>query len=484
MKALNKKQMVSFGIGDFYGGGSFFIIGALFLIFLTDIVKLTPILAGTVLLVGKVWDAITDPTMGYISDRTRSPFGRRRIYFLVGVIPVCISFCILWLKVDIPIQALRFIYYLFAYVLFSTVFTMVMVPYNSMPAEMTEDYKERSKLIGIRMFFSQVGALTGAILPMTIVKMAHNEAVGYGLMGLVFGLIYGCCFIFVFKGTREKGVPLQSSSKGMWRELGHLLKGFVSTFKNRSLVIQITLFITAFVAMDIFNALLIYMVRDYYKLDGYYQLIIGVVVLCQVLTLFVVTKECSKKGNGITYRRHAALWLIGVAIIGIMGAKVHPGLLLGCAAIIGVGLSGAVMVPYNMLAFVTDADELMTKQRREGTYSGAMTFLRKIAQALALFGVSVGLEAVGYQEGVAPGTGTLIGMKVMFVALPSVLILIGIIASYGDKISPKNHQILMKEIQRLKDGGEKERVEEDVRIVCEAIIGQEYDSLWDRNQAG
>ena len=122
------KNVFSYAVGDLYGGGAFFIIGALFLVFLTDVAKINPALAGTIILVGKIWDAITDPSMGYISDNTRSKFGRRRIYFLLGIVPIFLSWVLLWSSFGLQSDVGKFIYYLLVYLLFNTVFTMVMVP--------------------------------------------------------------------------------------------------------------------------------------------------------------------------------------------------------------------------------------------------------------------------------------------------------------------------------------------------------------------
>lgn len=98
MEKVNKLPLSSkmlYGIGDIYGGGAFLIIGALFLFFLTDVAGFDPIVAGAIIALGKVWDAVTDPAMGYISDHTRSRYGRRRIYFLIGAIPIMVSFTLL-----------------------------------------------------------------------------------------------------------------------------------------------------------------------------------------------------------------------------------------------------------------------------------------------------------------------------------------------------------------------------------------------------
>jgi len=166
---ISIKNIILYGLGDIYGGGAFIIIGTLFMIFLTDIVGLTPAKAGLVLVIGKAWDAISDPLMGYISDNTRSKYGRRRIYFILAIIPVTLSFFMLWYPANFESQNYLFLYYVFAYVFFSTIFTMVMVPYSALNADMTRDYKIRTRLSGARMIFSQFSALLAGVLPKIIV---------------------------------------------------------------------------------------------------------------------------------------------------------------------------------------------------------------------------------------------------------------------------------------------------------------------------
>jgi len=480
------KNMLAYGVGDLYGGGAFFIIGSLFLVFLTDIAGIRGSLAGVIILVGKVWDAVTDPTMGYISDNTRSKHGRRRVYFLVGIVPVFISFAVLWIsfpKMGGNSEVIKFIYYLFVYLVFNTVFTMVMIPYNSLPAEMTSDYKERSKMIAIRMLFSQMGMLLGAVFARTIINRFASEATGYLAMGIVFGVLYALPWIFVYKGTFEKAHVIEKHNRTMKETMIKLMKEFGSTFQNKSLKIHISMYLCAFVAMDIFNALFIYYLRDYIEKVSLYQMILGVLVITQMITLIIVARECAKKGNAITYRRHLVLWGIGFVLFALSSSSTSTVFLLCIAIVVGMGLSGAVMVPYNMLAFVTDADEMMTRRRREGTYAGMMTFVRKIAQAIALFLVGVGLELIGYQSSdlgnkIQQSAGTIMGIRWMFLIAPAILLIIGFSVSFLFKINPENHAILMNEINRLKSGGSKEDVDTQTQQIVESLTGKSYDTLW------
>lgn len=481
------KNIFSYAVGDLYGGGAFFIIGALFLVFLTDVAKISPALAGTILLVGKIWDAVTDPSMGYISDNTKSRFGRRRLYFLIGIVPIFLSWFLLWSSFGVQSEVGKFIYYLLVYLLFNTVFTLVMVPYNAMPSEMTTQYQDRSKLITVRMLFSQGGMLLGAVLPLTIINMfASNPSTGYMVMAMVFGVIFALPWIFVFKGTYEQEhVWVEKETQKFIHVLRKIAKDFGSTLKNKSYRIHTFMYIAAYVSMDVFNALLIYVIRDYMGLYSSYQVLLGIVVIIQMVSLFVVFKFVNRFGNAKTYRIHASIW--SVAVLGLFllpsGSSLIFVLMIG--AVVGFGLSGCVMTPYNMLAFVIDSDEIITTKRREGIYAGMMTFLRKIAQALALFFVGVGLEFVQYQEPIndvvqIQSDSTLMGIRLMFFVVPFALLMLGIVSSFRFKISPQNHVVLMNEIERMKTGGQKNEVSADTKIIVEEITGLPYDRLWQK----
>lgn len=495
LRRPNRKNVISYAVGDLYGGGAFFIIGSLFLVFLID-KGINAGVAGTIILIGKVWDAITDPTMGYISDNTRNKRGRRRVYFLIGILPIFLSWFLLWSDFGIQSDVGKFIYYLIMYLVFNTVFTLVMVPYNTMPSEMATEYSDRTRMITIRMVLSQLGMLLGALLPTMIVSQFTNVSIGYMVFATVFGLIFAIPWIFVYKGTYEQDKELPPKQELTAKDVAKKIAGdFGSTIKNKSLRVHTGMYLAAYVSMDIFMALLLIVVRDYiYGSDmgamGFnYNILLGAVVIFQILSNLVVLREVNKNGNAKTYRLHSAIWMLAIVA---MYFVVKPGIsiysILPIGLFIGFGLAGCVLTPYNMLAFVVDADELITTQRREGIYSGMMTFLRKLAQALALFLVGQVLSAFNYLEPLRLADGslqyfvqsaeTLEAIKILFLVSPLVLLAFGIISSLRFKITPENHTILMSEIDRLKQGGSKSEVTDKTKSVCEEITGLEYEKLY------
>ncbi|HQQ41325.1 MAG TPA: MFS transporter, partial [Clostridia bacterium] len=145
MKKLSMGVKLSYGLGDFYGGASAAIIGLFFLFFLTNVVGISPLVAGSIVLFGRAVDAVTDPLMGSISDHTRSKWGRRVAWFFFGILPVALSYVLMWVVPPFE-RWLQVAYYFFAYAFFSCAFTMVMVPYGALPQDLTVDANERTVL--------------------------------------------------------------------------------------------------------------------------------------------------------------------------------------------------------------------------------------------------------------------------------------------------------------------------------------------------
>src|SRR5512147_894200 len=135
-------QKLGYGVGDFYGGGAGTLISFFYLVFLTDVVRISPGLAGVVILVSKIYDAITDPFEGVISDHTRTKLGRRRPYLLAGIPLVFLSFLMMFYPVSLENETARFALVIAAYLFFSTVVSIVTLNYSALQAELTLDYNE------------------------------------------------------------------------------------------------------------------------------------------------------------------------------------------------------------------------------------------------------------------------------------------------------------------------------------------------------
>ncbi len=475
VRQVKTRNLIAYGFGELYGGGSFIIISLLFLFFLTDVVGLAPSLAGLIVLIGKFWDAVTDPLMGFISDNMRSRFGKRRVFFLVGVIPVAVTFLILWITVRFPSDITTFMYYAVSYILFSTTFTMVMIPYRALNAEMTPDYAIRTKLTGVKMIFSQASSLVCATVPKLIVDQLFpgDRSAGYAVMGIAFGIFFALPWLIVYFGTWELPVVERQRKKVVT-----IFRDFVSLFKNRSYRVQMGMYISSYSAMDLLMAMAVYYITYYLLKKEIYSLALGVLFITSISMLTVWVNVANKKGKGFAY-------IVGLSIFGVIMAgfllvtsSTPTWIIVAMMVVVGAGLSAGVLMPWAILPSIIDVDELIVGEQRAGICSGAMTLFRKIVQSFALFIFGVLLDVIGYVPNVPQTADTLFWMKMIFFLAPGVCIIAGILFATLFKITPETHAILKAELERLREGGRKEDADPKTRKVCETLTGVEYQKLY------
>ena len=204
-KKLTNKNIIGYSLGNIFGGGAFTIVGTLFLEYLTGSnVLISASIAGLMLLVGKIWDALIDPFVGDLSERIKSKHGKRRVFFLAGIFHITAAFSLLWIPLGQSKLIVKIIYYTLAYMLFATSFSMTMVPYHAMLAELTIDQKQRNKAAGIREIISNCSSLIAATIPTMIIAAVDkfNPSLSYLVMGIIFGIFYAIPWIFVYKSTK------------------------------------------------------------------------------------------------------------------------------------------------------------------------------------------------------------------------------------------------------------------------------------------
>lgn len=387
---LSLKTKIAYGLGDLYGGGAFIVIGTYYLYFLTDVLRINPALAGTVIMVSKIWDAVTDPIMGVISDRTRTKFGRRRVYFLAGVPLIFLSFFLMWYPVTFASEVQRFVYAISTYMFFATVATMVMIPYNALAPELTLDYNERISLTSFRMFFSMVSSIFCAILPLEIVKRFHSPLAGYTAMATFFGIFFAVPFIFTFAFTRERPEFWQKQSEFSFKET------FIEPFKNRSFVFVLLMYLFSFLTMDVIMSILIYFMTYYLNKGNITNLALGTLLIAEVIVIPFWSAVGKRLGKKTAFILGLSVWIIAM-LFSFAITPISPTLVVFLfAAIVGVGTSAVIVMIYSIFADIPDVDELKTGQRREGIFSGLFTFMRKMSSAVGIFLISNIIAAAGY----------------------------------------------------------------------------------------
>ena len=482
-KKVRFHNLIAYGMGDLYGGGAFTLIGLYLMIFLTKSVGLSGTLAGLVFGLGRVWDAITDPIMGYISDKTKSRFGRRRVFFLIGIIPVGLSLLPMWL---IPFsegtsEYILFFYYLLSYMLFNTVYTMVMTPYSALNADMTSDYKVRTRLSGFRMGFSQISSLISGVVAPLIVENFVKPEDGYFYMALCFSAFYAVIWFFIFFGTFERNDLEEVDDRKF--SIMEVLYNFVSTLKNRSFRMHLGMFIFAFISLDAINSILFFYLNNYLRTPALKPVATAALFGAEVCVVGIYIYLANKKGKARSFQIGLLISIVAFLCLSFL----HPGnanvyTVIFFFAFIGIGFSAGNVMPFAILPEVADIDELITSKDRAGTYAGFMTFVRKFTQGVVVLPcLGFCIDLIGYNPSLKEQAyHTDLGFKLLLIVVPIVVIIVALLFSVKYKVTPKTHAVLRKEIERLKAGGKKEEVELKTKEICELLTGFKYENLFDK----
>lgn len=452
---LSFSTKLAFGAGDLGTAITTNLQVFYLLYFFTSVAGLNPGLAGGVLLIGKVWDAINDPIVGILSDRTRSPWGRRYPWMLWASVPFGLSFFLMWL---VPVEGERglFWYYSLMAIIFNTAFTAVNLPYTALTAELTQDYHERTSLNSFRFFFSIGGSIFSLILAQMVFARVEDPALRYPVLGGICAVLSVLPIYWCVWGTKE-------------RTLGHgraiapaedslpIRDQLRIAFSNRPFLFVIGIYLCSWLGVQVTATVIPYFVIYWMGLSETQMtpVLLGVQGTALVM-LFVWSAVSRRFGKKVTYFMGMGLWIVAQA--GLFFLKPGQNLLLYVLAVTaGFGVSTAYLIPWSMVPDVIELDELETGQRREGVFYGFMVLLQKLGLALGLFLVGKSLEWAGFistkaGEAIAQQPDSaLFAIRVAIGPIPTICLILGLILAYFYPITEAKHQeVLLKLAERRK----------------------------------
>lgn len=398
-KRLTVWTKLAFGAGDLGPAVVTAINGFFLLEFLVNVAGLRPGPAGTIFLVTKIWDAINDPLMGWVTDRTVSRWGRRRPWLLFGAVPFGLAFWMHWLVPPLDTNGL-FWYYLVVALLLDTALTIVGVPYTALTPELTGDYDERTSLNTYRFGFSILGGVLAAFFHSQIVARydpdrAFGAAVSVGIWA-VFSVL-GLWWTFIgTRGYAEAGTPVSGKDEVSFFD------GMRQAFANRAFMLVTLTYLGAWLTIQLVQSNLFIFARDWLGMpEGDFSFVLLALQFTAFVAMLIWARVSERIGKRKVYLIGASLFavtLIGLALLP-RGATTA---LYGLAMLGGVGVAVGYLVPWSMLPDVIDQDELEHGQRREGLFYAFFVFLQKLGLSLGLFISGWMLDLAGYVR-VTPG---------------------------------------------------------------------------------
>ncbi|MEL7536465.1 MAG: MFS transporter [Pseudomonadota bacterium] len=375
---------------------------------------MSPALVGLLGALPRLTDAITDPLMGYISDNTRSKYGRRRPYIFVGAIAVGIIFALLWQLPAGRSDGFYFWYFLGGSLIFYLAYTIYATPWVALGYELTPDYHERTRLMGVQNFIGNIAYMISpyflAIMYMPVFGDAVNGASVLAIIIAVIVIVLGIMpAIFLrerFKdvSTDEDDAPAKTESAGavILRNLKDFVKGFITTLKFKpflKLCVATFLVFNGFILIAAFQSYVII----YYVFAGDAErgsAFVGHSGLLQAITALVViviiTLLATKIGKRRAFFVATGISMVGYGLKWFCYTPDNPWLVLIPAPLMAFGLAGLFTLMPSMIADVVDCDELNTHERREGMYGSIYWWVVKLGQALAILMGGLMLEFTGF----------------------------------------------------------------------------------------
>ncbi len=496
--------MMNYSSANITMSGAGYVVSLFYLKFLTDVVGLDIKLAGIVTSVAVLWDAITDPIMGIIADRTRSKYGKHRRYILWGMPLFVISFAMMWNSYGFdgsarPMQA--FLYYTIAFMLYKTAYTIIDIPYVAMLPELAPDYDLRIQYNSVGYIFNSFGMFPSFFLVSAILGIFGFNTPQSGankpmlISGLVLAAVYGVCLFITFKKTREKP---SLNFKPEKFDIKYFFKEYWFVLKNKSFRQYFFMSLAYNIATFFYTTTLIYYIEYIAKLPSYYTLfttIAGIFEAASFPLNYALTIKFGKKKCGTIV---TPLMIAGFAVCLLMnptaeneGALIWKIILMATAVLYPFGKSGLGYVATNILPDISDVDEAITGRRREGVIGTFNTFVKKtvsgtmttvVSFILGSFGLVIGRDLEKWKEA-HPGqifqqTDTaILGVRICITFVPIVFTLLSLFLLYRFKMNKTEHTLIRAAIATKHKYGSVALTKKEIFIV-ENISGQKYENTW------
>lgn len=415
--------------------------------FYTDVVGIDIAVAGALLFGVRIFDVVTDPVMGTLSDRTRSRFGRRRPFILVGSIFIAVALIFLF---NLPAMTTTwntvwFAFWIYALFLF---WTLVTVPYESLGPEITYDYDARTALFAWRDGFLIAGTLAAAASPALVraIFQTGDDPAGERATFFWISVIYAPLVVVMcawcVKTIQERDYTPAVSETVSWRD-------FRTVFENRPFMILLAAYTISAIGSNLPATLILYYVQ-YVLGSSQADLFLLLYFMTGILLLPVWVRLAHRFGKKETWIASMAVntgAFIGVFFLGPGDTAIYAVLVVS-----GIGFGATLALPSAIQADVIDYDELKTGRRREGQYIGLWSIAKKLAAAV---GVGVGLAvlgAVGYTPNAQQTDTVRLALRVLYALVPSVCNLLAIAIALYYPISGEMHGRIRSAIGRRQAG--------------------------------
>jgi len=391
---LPKRTLFLYSLGSI-GTGLFSTTPAVLLLYyMTQILGISASLAGFAVLVPKLWDMVTDPMVGVISDRTRTRFGRRRPYLLAGAILMPLGLAFMFAAPESLSQTQAFWYVFILYAISATAYTLFSVPYITIPAEISKDTRERTTIMSFRTAFVMLGILIGSALPPMLVEHFGGDRLAYRDTGIVLAIVCTLTMLTaVFALKNVKLIEPEVQSRNLRQDIKNALTTPLFLYLCLTHILQIAA-VGVILAASAYLA--VFVLKSGTGLAGDF---LGLTFLCAFIAMPVWNRLCQKMGKTTAFGVGGVIYAVMAITLVLAGVDMAVSTFLVIGGGMGIGFAAVQMIPYALLTDVIHAHGEKHGFGNEGIFTGIWTALEKFGLALAPFFFGVLLDMAGFLEG-------------------------------------------------------------------------------------
>ncbi|GAB2744099.1 MFS transporter [Nocardioides pakistanensis] len=385
---LPRGVRVGYGMGSVATGAFGTVPGLLLLPYLTDTIGVAAALAGVIVFLPKAWDVVLNPIAGRISDRSSSPLGPRRPFLLRAGVALAAFFALLFAAPAMGSRALETAWVVVAFLACATAYAFFQVPFVAMPAEITDDYAERTRLMSWRVALLALAILlSGASAP--AIRDAVGGRDGYRLMGVAVAGLILLGTLGAYLGTRRAPIGRVAAASGTLGEQLRVVAG------SRDFRLLLTTFMVQALGIGAMLSGVDYMARVVLEDRGAST----VLFVCFVGPALLLTPAWAAVGERVGKKRGyvaASMFLAGGALLLVVSGQVPAAVVYVATALVGVGYAGAQVFPMAMLPDTAAVDAARSGTNRAGVFTGVWTAGETLGLALGPGIFALVLAAGGY----------------------------------------------------------------------------------------
>lgn len=455
--------------------------------------------AGSISLIVGLFDAVNDPIMGVITDRTRSKLGRHRPYLLIALIPFCLAYVMKWTSFGVSSHGTgaTWVWYLITGLIYSVGYTMASIPHTAMLPQVAPHYFERTQYKIVEYMMNSVGQVSSyvftalalsnfniktALTALPTPDPSHRS--NYMMIGIILSLWFAWPLVLCFFKTKEPSSLYQEKEPVNFKFMLHEYK---LVFSNRAFRQYFTITLFYMLSKNFYSITdqyFIISVADQYNFFNSFIIISGIAEFCGSPLNYLLVRYKDKTSCG---KLLGPLMVCGLFMNIFISPTTSPTItrtiIVISMILYNFGFSGPGFVGDNIQPDVTDVDEMITGRRREGVVGTFKSLFNKTVSSLTSYAVGKSLKMFGYDPQIkAPSAQkplTIFGLRFNFVLLPSFFALLCVLSVFAYSMRKKDHELIKQLIAERHEHGKviSELSEEQIHRL-EKIAGQKWNQMW------